>query len=152
MKVIKRKKNCFRDFHYSGSKFKVTGYKLLNKIYEQEIIPESMLTANLTKIFQMHGDLNSLKNYRFIPGRGWMSKLFEKCLVCIVNEEIDKWNTENQIGGLMGHGTRVHIITVTSVIKKNSFKGEFTIVTLLDVSSCFDKCQAKDNIFDLCYD
>ena len=60
--------------------------------------------------------------------------------------------TENQIGGLMGHGTRVHIITVTSVIKKNSFKGEFTIVTLLDVSSCFDKFQAKDNIFDLCYD
>ena len=90
MKVMKQKKNCFRDFHYSGSKFKVTGYKLLNKIYEQEIIPESMLTANLTKIFQMHGDLNSLKNYRFIPGRGWMSKLFEKCLVCIVNEEIDK--------------------------------------------------------------
>ena len=106
-----------------------------------------MLTANLTKIFEMHSDLNSLKNYWFIPGRGWISK-FEMCLVCIVHEEITKWTAENQIGGLMGHGTRLHIMTVTSVIKINSFKGESTIVTLFDVSSCFVKFWAKDNIFE----
>ena len=39
-------------------------------------------------------------------------------------------------------------MTVASVIKINSSKGEPNIIMLLDVSSCFDKCRTTDIIYD----
>ena len=96
-KVITQHKACFRDFCMSGPKFKVAIYILLNRIYRNEIVPEKLHETKLMKLFKGRGDINDLKNHRFIHGKPWLSKLFEKCLMKIINLDINRFTPECQI-------------------------------------------------------
>ena len=147
-KVIKQHKAVMRDFVKGGAMFKVAVFMMLNRVYKEEVIPESMFQTTLTKIYKRRGNKGELKSFRFIHGRSWFSKIFEKCLVLIVQKPIDVFTPENQIGGLAGHGCREHLMTVTTMMKINEFLGKSTLLTLIDVSSMFDKVVLSDAMFD----
>ena len=66
----------------------------------------------------------------------------------MVQEAIDAAMPENQVGGLAGHGCRDHLVAVTSLMKINESMGKPTIITLIDVSSMFDKVVLNDALYD----
>ena len=147
-KVMVQKKSCFRDFNLAGNYFKLAVYVLLNKIYAEECIPDKMRETSLTKIYKKKGSLNDIKNYRFVHGKKWFSKLLEKCLVKIIEDQINMHTPQSQIGGLPGLGCRDHIMTITSLIKSNEMLAKPTIVTLVDIKRCFDQIRLNDVVFD----
>ena len=49
-----------------------------------------MFETSLTKLFQKKEDVNLLKNHWFIHNRSWPSKLMEKCLVKMIEFDVDK--------------------------------------------------------------
>ena len=99
-KVMVQKKSCFQDFNSAGNQFKLAVYVLLNKIYAEECIPDKMRETSLTKIYKKKGSLNDIKNYRFVHGKNWFSKLLEKCLVKIIEEQINMHTPQSQIDQL----------------------------------------------------
>ena len=52
-------KGVYCDFVKSGPKWKVAMYCLVNKIYIEEVIPDSMKTTKLTKLYKRKGALES---------------------------------------------------------------------------------------------
>ena len=148
-KILNQKKSVFRDFHYSGSMFKVAIFVLLNRIYIEETIPDSMKMTSLTRLYKKKGDPSKLGSYRFIHNRNWMSKLLEKCLVAIVDDHITMFTPESQIGGIPTYACRDHIMTVTTFMKNQEAKGEPSVLTLVDLKKCFDKVKLSDAIYSV---
>ena len=139
----------FRDFHYSGSIFKVAVFALINRIYIEETLPECMKMTSLTRIYKKKGDPSKLESYRFIHNRSWTSKLVEKCLVAIIDDNITRFTPESQIGGIPTYACRDHIMTVTTFMKNQEAKGEPSILTLVDLKKCFDKIKLSDAIYSV---
>ena len=66
----------------------------------------------------------------------------------IINLDLNRFTPECHIGGLVHHGTQEQIATMMAVIRCNEFQGIPTILTLLDISKCFDKMRLADILFD----
>ena len=148
-RVMKQRKGVFRDFIKSGSRFKVAVYFILNRVYEEELIPSGFYEATLTKIFKKRGSKSNLKDHRFIHNRSWASKLIEKCLVLMIQEDLDRSTPPSQIGGIRDHSTCEHILTLTSLMRVNEFLKKPTLLTLIDVQKCFDACRSSDIFYDI---
>ena len=75
-KVMVKHKGVYCDFVKFGPKWKVAIYCLVNKIYIEEVIPDSMKTTKLTKLYKRKGALESttLK-------RSWSSRLSETIIM-----------------------------------------------------------------------
>ena len=124
-KICSQKKNVFWDFIYAGSLLKVAIFHLMNKIYkEEEQVPESMKNSYLTKIFKKKGNPSDLKCNRFIHDKDWFSKLTEKCLVKVIEPEMNMATPAQQIGGMKGQGTTDHILDVSCMMRAKESKGE----------------------------
>ena len=153
LKIVKRtytqNKPVFRDFLKTGPKFKIAVYYILNRIYREEKIPENFYVSTLTKIFKNKGSRDNLKDHRFIHNRLWYCKLLEKCLVLMIEKEVDEYFPESQIGGLSGHSTREHILTIVTMLRYNEAFKKPSILTLLDVERCFDAADSADIYYDI---
>ena len=131
----------------TGPKFKIAVYHILNRIYKEENIPENFYVSTLTKIFKNKGSRDNLKDHHFIHNRFWYCKLLEKCLVLMIEKE--EYFPESQIGGLSGHSTREHILTIVTLLRYNEALKKPSILTLLDVERCFVAADSADIYFDI---
>ena len=52
-----------------------------------------------------------------------------------------------QIGGIKGQGTRDLFLAVSCLMRAKESKGEPKILTLIDVSACFDRVKMGDLLF-----
>ena len=148
-KVCQQNKGIFRDFIRSGVKFKLAIFALLNKIYIHEIIPETFYSTSLTKLYKRKGDPENIKSYRFIHNKPWEPKLLEKCLVRIINDQINLHTPPDQIGGMAGQSCRDHLIVTTSLMRTNENLSRPTLMNLVDISACFDKVRLNDVTWDI---
>ena len=89
-----------------------------------------MFETSLTKLFKKKEDVNLLKNHWFIHNRCWQSKLMEKCLVKVIEFDVDRSTPPLQIGGVKNHSTADHIVTVTSLLRVNEYLRRTSILTL----------------------
>ncbi len=147
-KVMKQKKGVLRDFIKSGPAFKCAVFVILNKIYRNEMIPEIFKKTLLTKLWKRKGSIGDLANHRFIHGRHWLGKLFEKCLVDMISEEQVRATPDFQLGGIPGKSTREHLLAAMLIIKSYNAKGKSVPLLLCDIRKCFDKLVLTDMIYD----
>ena len=147
-KVTKQKKAVFRDFIKSGREFKYALYRLMNRMYMNEEIPEQSMLTFLTKLWKKKGPRSKLSSNRFIHMKDAFSKFYEKCIVQIVADKIDQATPQMQAGSRPGRSTRDQLIKLV-VMQKYYEKSQLPLPLLfVDVASCFDKIQLSDVIFD----
>ena len=153
VKVVKKthaqNKPVFRDFLMAGPYFKMAIFALLNRIYMEEDIPEVMRMTKLTKIYKRKGSLGDLKNFRFVHCKGWLGKLFERCVMSIIEDKINENTSEHQIGGKKLYSTRDHIATLLCLARVNEVQKTPTIISLFDLKACFDRIRMNDVFADV---
>ena len=76
----------------SGPLFKMAVLVLMIRIYMEEDIPKAMRTASLMKIYKRKGSLEDLKSFQFIH---WAGKLFERCVMSIIEDAINTNTSEH---------------------------------------------------------
>ena len=108
-----------------------------------------MKETTLTKLYKKHSDIGSLKSHRFIHGKRWDAKLLEKCLMKIMEDQVNEHTPEGKVGGMRGQLTRDHIITAVCLARANEKLKKPTIVSLIDLRACFDKIRMADVFYDL---
>ena len=92
-KIRVQGKAVFSDFMRAGEEFKIATFLFLQRVYKEEVLPESMRVTYLTSIWKRRGDPSRLKNMRFIHNKTWLPKLFEKLIVLMVEA---RWNPKMQ--------------------------------------------------------
>ena len=147
-KIMKQKKGVLRDFIKSGPAFKIAVFILLNRIYSQEKEPKIFKKTWLTKIWKRKGSVSEIGNNRFVHGRHWLGKIYEKCLVEIISEDQIRETPDFQMGGIPGKSTREHLLAAMIMIKNFNNKGKSVPVILCDVKKCFDKLILSDLVYD----
>ena len=147
-KIMKQKKGVLRDFIKSGPAFKCAVYIILNRIYSSEEIPEIFKRTLLTKLWKRKGCISDISNHRFIHGRHWLGKIFEKCLVEMISVDQVRATPDFQLGGIPGKSTREHLMAAMLIIKSYNSRGKSVPLILCDIRKCFDKLMLSDMIYD----
>lgn len=147
-KIMKQKKGVLRDFIKSGPAFKCAVYVILNTIYSSEKIPKIFKKTILTKLWKRKGSVNDIANHRFIHGRHWLGKIYEKCLVEIIAQDQFEATPDFQLGGIPGKSTREHLMAAMLIIKAFNTKNKSIPILLCDIRKCFDKLVLNDLVYD----
>ena len=74
----------------------------MNGIYGSETFVEDSKITYLTKIWKKKGSPGVLRNNQFMHGKSLWAKLFEKLVVALVAEQIDKKTPQLQAGSHLG--------------------------------------------------
>ena len=86
-KVVEKDKDVYKDFIYSGDKFKKAIFEIINQIFKSGKVPESFKITYLTQIHKK-GNRNDIRNKRLIHGKEWLSKLVEKLVVSKITKQV----------------------------------------------------------------
>ena len=78
-----------------------------------------------------------------------MSKLFERMMMKKIEGRIQAATPELQQGGQPGGSTIDHLVKAMTVMKMQMKKGKVTIITLMDIVKCFDKCKLNEIMYEL---
>lgn len=114
---------------------------LFNRVLCCQKIPDSWKIA---KILPLHkkGPQNNIKNYRPISNLPSIAKIFEKCLMSILDELKNKASqdltSDNQHGFKPGHSTTTAALSIQSRIAKAFERKHHVLVITLDLSAAFD--------------
>ena len=127
----------------SGPLFKMAVLVLMIRIYMEEDIPKAMRTTSLMKIYKRKGSLEDLKSFH------WASKLFERCVMSIIEDAINTNTSEHQIVGKKMYSTCDHIAMLVSLACVNKASNTPTILTLFDLKACFDRIRMNDVFLDV---
>ena len=147
-KVTRQRKSCFRDIIKAGRGYKYALFHLLNRMYCGEEFPEASAITFLTRIWKGKGTREDLANSRFIHNREPVTKLFEKCVVMIVEAEINKATPQSQAGSRKGRSTRDQMLKLVILQKFYESQSRPLPILLVDVKACFDKIRLEDVVFD----
>ena len=114
---------------------------LFNRVLLEEKIPASWKIA---KILPLHkkGPKNNIKNYRPISNLPSIAKVFEKCLMSIMEglkvQASEDLTSENQHGFKPGHSTTTATLSIQGRIAKAFSRKKHVLVITLDLSAAFD--------------
>ena len=111
-------------------------------------MPAEFRITYLTKLFKGRGSPNELGNNRFIHGKSFIPKIFEKCVVKMIDTELRNATPEFQIGGQFARSTRDHLLQLFILASEQQRKGKPVIFTLVDIRKCFDKVSLQDCIYE----
>ena len=147
-KVVKNKKDVYRDFIGTGEVYKKVIFEIINKLLWIGEIPEECKITYLTKIYKGKGPRDELSSNRFVHGKDFFPKLIEKVIVTKVEKLVRKKTPEIQIGGQPSKGTRDHLLRCILTMREFKRKKEPLIFVLVDISKCFDKVRLLDLIYE----
>lgn len=146
-KITEKDKDVYKDFIYSGEKFKRAMFEIINKIFKSGKVPESFKITYLTQIHKK-GNMGDIRNKRLIHGKEWFSKIVEKLVVSKITRHVRNNTPDIQVGGMPNRGSRDNLLI--SIIAMREFerrKQPFACV-LLDISKCFDKVKLSDLVYE----
>ena len=148
-KVVRVKKAVYNDFVFAGPKFKFTMFSLMQRIYVLEEIPDCFRETMLKPLFKGKGSRREVSNHRFLHLKGWAAKVFEKLLMKTVESKVRRATPPLQQGGQPGGSTTDHLVSTMTVIRMQSKKQKPSVLTLMDIQKCFDKCKLDDILYEL---
>jgi hypothetical protein len=116
-------------------------HKLLNKIYNQNIIPEQWKTSRILPLHKK-GKKNLIENYRPISNLCAGSKMFEKLILTRILEIEEQAGIsltgDNQHGFKKGRSTITASLEIQSRVAALMDQDQYVAVASLDLSAAFD--------------
>ena len=109
----------------------------INKIHQDENIPNSWLQGNIIRLFKGKGTKGKCSNERGITLASNVGKVYER----IINERVKKAVklTDAQAGGIPGSATVDHLIVLKQIINEIRNKGNTAYLVYLDVQKAYNK-------------
>jgi hypothetical protein len=116
-------------------------HKLLNKMYNQNIIPEQWKTSRILPLYKK-GKKNLIENYRPISNLCAESKVFEKLILTRILEIEEQVGTSltgnNQHGFKKGRSTITASLEIQSRVAALMDQDQYVAVASLDLGAAFD--------------
>ena len=134
-----------------GKDLKLSLLTLLNKIKENNFIPDFIQLADVATIYKGKGDKSDLKNDRGI----FLVTIFRSILMRLIYldyyDELDKSISDSQVGGRRGKSVRNHIWILNGVICDVLSKRKKHPVDLqiYDYRQCFDSLWLEECMNDI---
>ena len=140
---LKRKKSLGPDgmpnelFIKANETTRRTLLNTINKIHQDEKIPNSWLQGNIIRLYKGKGTKGKCSNERGITLASNVGKVYER----IINERVKKAVkiTDAQAGGIPGNATVDHLIVLKQIINEIRNKGNTAYLVFLDVQKAYDK-------------
>ena len=114
---------------------------LFNKIYNQKKIPEQWLIAKVTPLHKK-GAQNNIQNYRPISNLCSASKIYEKLILQRIHSIEKQYKIDltgkSQYGFKAKHSTSLAGQKLQAIITKSLEKGEYALMSSIDLSAAFD--------------
>ena len=105
---------------------------------EEENFPKRFDETKLQQLWKKKGVCEDLNNHRYLHIKDWLSWLCESLIVDKMKQDIIEGGTVYQIGGIPGHCSEKHLVSVKSTIKRCINTGSGCIVQLVDIQKFFD--------------
>ena len=128
----------------AGNKYKESMYSLCKRIIENEEVPEIFQNTVLIMIWKRKGSMEILKNNRFLHMKDVLARCVDALVVRQMKEALITRLSIYQVGGLPGHSTLEHLLTLKTVLARMEEIGSGLIFLAMDIISFFD----KEDIFD----
>ena len=142
-KVLKRlkdkNKKMFFPINKAGPKYKDAIFHLMKRLIDNEEVPSVYDNTSLTQIWKKKGSALSLNNMRFIHMKCWRPKLLEAIIMEDMKSQIVAATPNIQIGGMPGHSSTEHLVTLKTWMKQLEERKESGILSLFDMEKFFDK-------------
>ena len=152
-KILKKLKQKGKKLYWlltkAGDSYKTAIFQLLKKIVAEEEIPKSYLDTSLSMIWKKKGSPLDLNNMRFIHCKGYRPKVLEALVVENMKEKIIEATPNIQLGGMPGHSSAEHLVTLKTWMKFKEDRKENGIFTLFDLTKFFDKESLLDCLYEL---
>ena len=115
---------------------------LLQKIFEQEKMPEEWRDRVIVLIFKEKGDIQDCGNYRGIKMISHTMKIWERIIDRRLREEISIG--EEQFGVMPGRGTIDAIFAARQVIEKHREMQETLRLVSIDLEKAYDRVPRQE--------
>jgi len=104
----------------------------------------------IARVMPLHkkGSKIDINNYRPISNLSVFSKVYEKCLLARLDEELPNGEGDHQHGFRKGHSTETALLTIQSILAENLDAGKQGIMYSIDLSAAFDLLR-PDKFHDL---
>ena len=149
-KLASRNKTVYDDMKSWGPQFRVVGYWLMKRMYEEEEIPREFTTTNLQPLYKGKGPRNDLSSYRFLHLKTCFAKLFEALVMEKVKGVMYAGFTESQVGGKPNSRTTEHlymVVTMMLCFEQDKDSPDGAVVIVKDVVKAFDALSAIHTLF-----
>ena len=116
-------------------------------------MPNSWKKATVVPLLKK-GDATQASNYRPITNVPIMSKIIEKIIYKQLSSYMERNHlySEDQHGFKPGHSTTTALMTVTDNILTGMDNSEVSLMTLIDLSRCFDVIDEFLHVCRTCYE
>ena len=114
---------------------------LLQKIFEQEKMPEEWRDSVIVPIFKEKGDIQDCGNYRGIKMISHTMKIWERIIGRRLREET---SIEEQFGFMPGRGTTDAIVAATQVIEKHREMQKALHLVFIDLEKAYDRVPRQE--------
>ena len=145
MAKFERKDTTTYDFLIkAGEKYKYAIYEICKRIIHNEEIPDQFHQTILVMIWKHRGNMEVLKNNRFLHMQIVLARVVDCLVVNKMKEPLISRLSIYQVGGLPGHSIHEHLLTIKTILARLEELGEGLIFFVMDIISFFD----KEDIFD----
>ena len=133
----------------AGRNLKINILNMLNWIFQEEDMPESLLELDIKAIYKGKGSITEISNYRGLFLGNTISKLLEKLICARTSPKVDTSMTEAQAGGREGRNITDHLFIIRAIIKHFKYLNIPLIIEFLDLIKAFDKMILRNVMTDL---
>lgn len=124
---------------------------IFNGLYYFHRFPASWAIANVTPLPKPGKDLSDPLNWRPISLLSCVSKLYERCVLQVFQDEAEALDAlpSVQFGFRAGHSTSLQLVRVVNKITTEANNGNYCAVAALDITGAFDTVAHDDLLFQL---
>ena len=141
------KKKSYDFLVKSGPKFKDSCLKLCQRMFREEVFPDSYKDTVLNMVYKGKGNKEQLQNNRFVHCKLWQPRLAEALLVeGGMKEPLVSCSSRYQVGGQAGHRPEELLFVFKSVLARYRSLKRVVVGQCHDVSKFFDKEVAPDTL------
>ena len=134
----------------AGRDLKVAILKLMNKIKEDQIIPNCMKLCNITNLYKNKGPRNVFNSYRGIFRVTVLRNILDRLIYNDTYQTIEDNLTDCNVGSRKGRNVRDNLFVINAVINQTKgTHGEALDIGVYDVKKCFDTLWNQECINDL---
>ena len=124
--------------------------KLMNRIKEEQIIPECLSVANVTNIYKNKGSKSSYDSYRGVFRTCVIRNILDRLIYNDTYDMIDKSLTDCNVGCRKKRNIRDNLFVLNAILNDvKQGKCEPIDAVVYDVTKCFDSLWLKECINDL---
>ena len=124
--------------------------KLMNRIKEEQTIPECLQVANVTNIYKKKGPRSSYDSYRGVFRTCALRNILDRLIYNDSYDKIDRNLTDCNVGCRKKRNIRDNLFVLNAVINDvKKGKGDPIDAVVYDVTKCFDSLWLNECINDL---